>query len=104
MIEARIQRVEEIYRLVWRAVANTQPLEAFYEGRRRLFCPHRMGWNRKKQFRVLCYQYGGESRTGLEPVGSPANWRGVVLEKLSRVKAWKARGAQRRIIPARPPA
>jgi hypothetical protein len=93
VIEARIQTVEEIYRLVWTAVANKQPIEAFYGGRRRLFCPHRMGRNRKKQFRVLCYQYGGESRSGLEPVGSPANWRCVVLEKLSRVKvvedAWR---------------
>jgi hypothetical protein len=36
-----------------------------------------------KQLRVLCYQYGGESRSGLDPVGSPANWRCVALEKLS---------------------
>ena len=28
----------------------------------------------------------GDSQSGLEPVGSPANWRCVVLEKLSRVK------------------
>jgi hypothetical protein len=93
VIEAQIQTVEEIYRWVWTAVANKQPIEAFYEGKRRLFCPHRMGRNRKNQFRVLCYQYGGESRTGLEAVGSRANWRCVVLEKLSRVKvvedAWR---------------
>jgi hypothetical protein len=35
---------------------------------------------------VLCYQYGGESESGLEPTGSPDNWRCIVLEKLSRVK------------------
>lgn len=35
---------------------------------------------------MLCYQYGGESDSGLEPPGSPANWRCIVLERLSRVK------------------
>jgi hypothetical protein len=36
--------------------------------------------------RVLCYQYGGESESGLQPAGSPANWRCLALEKLSRVR------------------
>jgi len=86
VIEAQIQTVEEIYRLVWTAVANKQPIEATYQGRLRLFCPHRLGRNRAGRPRVLCYQYGGESQSGLQPVGSSANWRCVELEKLSRVK------------------
>jgi hypothetical protein len=53
----------------------------------------RLGRNREGRLRVLCYQYGGESQTGLEAMGSPANWRCVVLENLSRVKlvegAWR---------------
>ena len=93
VVPAQIQTVEEIYRLVWTAVANKQPIGANYRGRYRLFCPHRLGWNREGQLGVLCYQYGGESRSGLEPVGSPANWRCVALEKLSSVKlvedAWR---------------
>jgi hypothetical protein len=40
----------------------------------------------KVGFRVLCYQYGGESGSGLQAAGSPANWRCVALEKLSRVE------------------
>ena len=36
--------------------------------------------------RVLCYQYGGESESGLQPVGSPANWRCISVERLSAVK------------------
>jgi hypothetical protein len=67
-------------------VANRQPFEANYQSRYRLFCPHRLGLNREGRLRVLCYQYGGESRSGLDPLGSPANWRYVVLEKLIRVK------------------
>ena len=86
VVQAPIQTVEEVYRLVWTAVANRQPIEAMYQGRLRLFCPHRLGRNRAGQLRVLCYQYGGESQSGLQPVGSTANWRCVALEKLSRVK------------------
>lgn len=86
VVQAQIQTVEEIYRLVWTAVANKKPLEAIYQGRPRLFCPHRLGRNREGQLRVLCYQSGGESQSGLHAVGSPANWRCVALEKLSRVK------------------
>ena len=93
VVRAPIQTVEEIYSLVRTAVANKQPIEAVYERRLRLFCPHRLGRNREGRLRVLCYQYGGDSRSGLQPVGSPENWRCIVLEKLSRVKliegAWQ---------------
>ena len=93
VVQAQIHTVEEIYKLVWTAVANKQPIEARYQERHRLFCPHRLGRNREGRLRVLCYQYGGESQSGLQPAGSPANWRCVVLEKLSRVKlvedAWR---------------
>jgi hypothetical protein len=90
---AGIQTVEDICRLVWTAVGNKQPIGALYHGRRRLLCPHRLGRNRRGQLRVLCYQYGGESVSGLEPTGSPANWDCVALEKLSKVEliegAWR---------------
>ncbi len=90
VVEAKIQTVEDIYRLVWTAVASKQPMEAYYQGRLRLFCPHRLGRNRTGQLRVLCYQYGGESDSGLQPAGSPANWRCMALEKLSKVKSLDA--------------
>jgi hypothetical protein len=32
VVEAKIQRVEEIYRLVWTAVANKRPISANYKG------------------------------------------------------------------------
>jgi len=69
VVRAQIQTVEEIYRLVWTAVANRQPIEANYQGRYRLFCPHRLGRNREGQLRVLCYQYGGESPEWTRPIG-----------------------------------
>lgn len=86
VVSAKIQTVEDIYRLMWTAVASKQPIEARYHGQPRLFCPHRLGRNRKGQRRVLWYQYGGESESGLQPAGSPSNWRCIVLEKLSQVR------------------
>jgi len=42
---------------------------------------------------VLCYQYGGESETGLKPPGSPDNWRCIALDKPGNVEpldgAWQ---------------
>jgi hypothetical protein len=93
VVEAKIQTVEDIYWLIWTAIANKRPLAAVYRNLPRQFCPHRLGRNRAGQLRVLCYQYGGESESGLEPMGSPANWRCIVLEKLRAVEplegSWK---------------
>jgi hypothetical protein len=56
-----------------------------------LFCPHRLGRNSKGERRLLCYQYGGESESGLGPPGSPSNWRCIALEELSGVKLLRGR-------------
>jgi hypothetical protein len=79
--------------MVRAAVENRLPISAVYHDRFRLFCPHRLGWNKERQLRALCYQYGGESKTGLKPPGSPDNWRCIALDKLSSVElldgAWQ---------------
>jgi hypothetical protein len=80
VVRANIQTVEEIYQLIWTAIASKRPIEAVYKGLPRLLCPHRLGRNRGGELRVLCYQYGGESESGLEAPGSPANWRCTALE------------------------
>ena len=93
VLEAKIQTVGDMYGLIWTAVANKQPISAIYKERYRLLCPHRLGRNRLGQPRVLCYQYGGDSESGLGPLGSAENWRCVVFEKLRRVEllngSWK---------------
>jgi hypothetical protein len=81
-----MQPEEDTYRLIWTAVEHRFPIAAVYKERHRLLCPHRLGKNRQGQLRVLCYQYGGESESGLQPVGSPANWRCISVEKLSAVE------------------
>ena len=78
--------MEDVYRLIWTAVKHRRPIAAVYDSLPRLFCPQRLGRNKYGQPRVLCYQYGGEGESGLQPVGSPANWRCIAVEKLSGVE------------------
>jgi len=85
VVRAKIQTVEDIYQLLRTAILSKRPIRAMYDGRERWFCPHRLGKNREGQFRVLCYQYRGQSRSGLQPAGSAANWRCIAVEKLSSV-------------------
>src|SRR5580658_4898837 len=82
----RVGLVADVYRILRTAVENRQPVSAVYHNRQRLFCPYRLGRNREGQFRVLCYQYGGESESGLKPAGSPDNWRCIALDKLGSVE------------------
>jgi len=82
----RAEGLEDLYQAVYGAVESRRPISAVYHGLPRLFCPHRLGRNRKGQLRVLCYQYGGESESGLDAPGSQANWRCTALEELSEVK------------------
>jgi len=62
------QSPEEVHRLVAAAAIQHQPIVARYDGTRRLLCPHVVGYNQPGEWRVFCYQYGGETkeRTGAE--------------------------------------
>jgi hypothetical protein len=86
VVRAKIQTVEDIYQLLRTAVVNKRPIRGAYDGRDRWFCPHRLGRNHEGQLRALCYQYAGQSSSGLEAADSPANWRCIAVEKLSRVE------------------
>ena len=86
VVRPEIQTVEGICRLIRTAVTTRQSISAVYDGRPRRLCPHRLGQNSAGQRRVLCYQYGGASLSGLEAPGSPGNWRCMNVEKFSRVE------------------
>ncbi len=80
VIEAKIQTVEEIYGLVWDAVANRRPIGATYHGLPRLFCPHRLGRNKDGELRVLCYSTAEKARADLRrrvhwTTGAALCWR-----------------------------
>jgi len=91
VVRANIQTVEDIYQLIWTAIASKRPIEAVYKGLPRLFCPHRLGRNRGGELRVLCYQYGGESESGLEAPGSPGK---LALHGAGEVQPGKVTGGR----------
>ena len=87
VVEAKIQTVEDMYRLIWTAIANRQPIRAIYKDVPRLFCPHRLGRHRLGQTsRPVLSVRRRERVRGLGPMGSPENWRCLVFEKLRRVE------------------
>ena len=82
----REQSLEEIYRLVCVAARQHRPMAAQYDGTRRLLCPHVLGYNQPGEFRVFCYQYGGETKSGPLPAGGEGIWRCLSLQKLFSVE------------------
>jgi len=73
---------EQTYDLIRTAVVSRHPISAAYHGLPRRLCPHRLGWNSEGRPQVLCYQYGGESESGLRPSGALENWRCLVVAEL----------------------
>jgi hypothetical protein len=79
VVGAKIQTVEEIYQLVWAAVANRCPIAASYDGLPRLFCPHMLG--RNKEAELCCVINTAEkakadfSRRVRRPIGAASYWR-----------------------------
>ena len=80
------QSLEEVSWLLRVAMGRRRSIAAVYDGRIRLRCPYRLGWNREGQRRVLCYQYGGARASGLDPRGARSNWRCVAVDKLSKIE------------------
>ena len=76
--------LEQAHTQVRAAIIQRRPIAALYRRRRRLLCPHLLGWNRHRRLQVLCHQYGGES--GLKPAGASDNWRCLAVENLSQVE------------------
>ena len=74
----------DVYSVVRDAVISKKQITATYKGYRREMCPHVFGTKRGRQ-QALFYQFAGESKTGLEPDGSPNNWRCIFLDELEGV-------------------
>jgi hypothetical protein len=83
---ARGQSADEIYHLVRSAAVQHRPITALYDERPRLLCPHVLGYNQPGEWRVFCYQYGGETKGGPLPVSGEGIWRCLALRKLSSVE------------------
>ena len=94
VVRAKIQTVADIYQLLRTAwLANglfKSPMTAGIDG------SVRTGWVGIPKDNCACCanQCAGQSSSGLQPAGSPANWRCIAVEKLSRVQlledAWRS--------------
>jgi len=83
---AKPQSLDEIYALMRVAAARKQPIAAIYDGLPRLLCPHLLGRNKEGRLRALCYQFGGESGSGLRMAAQGmGDWRCIAVDKLSQV-------------------
>jgi hypothetical protein len=80
------QSLEELHRVVRMSVIRRRPIAAVYGDARRLLCPHVLGHNNPGEYRVFCYQYGGQSRHGPQPVAARGIWRCIALAKLRSVE------------------
>lgn len=78
--------MDGVYSVVRDAVVNKKQIIATYKGYHREMCPHVIGTKHGRQ-QALFYQFAGESKTGLEPDGSPNNWRCIFLDELDNVSA-----------------
>jgi hypothetical protein len=81
----------QIYQMIRQAIIDKDIVIATYHGYVREMCPHVLGTKRGR-LQSLMYQFAGGSSSGLEPDGSPANWRCVIVEELSNVSTRKSKG------------
>jgi hypothetical protein len=85
------ENIDQIYRLIRQAILDKDAVVATYNDYVREMCPHMIG-TKKGRAKSLLYQFAGESSSGLEPDGSPDNWRCLFVDELSSVSVKKLMG------------
>jgi hypothetical protein len=80
-------RESRTYRIIRKAILNSEQVIATYGNYRREMCPHALGHDSNGEEKVLFYQFGGQSGSPLGPEGSPENWRCMKVSNLSNVVA-----------------
>jgi hypothetical protein len=83
------------YSLFRKAILEEKQVTCTYDGYRRELCPHIIGCTRDEE-KVLAFQFGGESKSGLPRGGE---WRCLYLSRVldapMRVDPWFAGGRHR---------
>lgn len=72
--------------LLDQALRARRPVWVRYHGRRRLLCPHALGW-RAGRAMLLGYQSGGETSTGALDPEPTRRWRLLYLDQITEVAA-----------------
>lgn len=76
---------QQKYDLIRDAILARQQVVAVYHGFKREMCPHAIGAKNGRK-KVLFYQFGGQSSSGIGRPGDPKNWRCVFLEDLMDIE------------------
>jgi len=74
------------------ALRQRRPVLLSYHGKRRLVCPHALGWNNARPM-LLAYQTGGETTTGTLPADPRKRWRCLFVDEIDSVAAADAASA-----------
>lgn len=85
-LEGNVTSVE--FDFIQVAMQSTRALGAIYQGRRREFCAHELGFDKQGQEKVLVYQYAGTSSKGdIAALPSKDRWRCLFVADLSDLVA-----------------
>lgn len=74
------------------ALRQRRPVLLGYHGKRRLVCPHALGWKNDRPM-LLAYQTGGETTAGTLPVDPRKRWRCLFVDEVDSVAAADAASA-----------
>jgi hypothetical protein len=85
------KNIDQIYKMIRQAILDKDVVVAAYHDYVREMCPHMIG-TKKGRAKSLFYQFAGGSSSGLEPDGSPDNWRCLFVDELSNVSVKKLTG------------
>jgi hypothetical protein len=66
------------------ALRARRPVWIAYHARRRLVCPHALGWKADKAM-LLAYQTGAQTSTGALPADPHKRWRRLRLDQIDQV-------------------
>ena len=64
------------------AIRNKRQIITTYQGRRRELCPHGLGQDDDGEWKLVAYQFGGQSSKPLSIDGSADNWRCLFVGKM----------------------
>lgn len=66
------------------ALRARRPALVSYHGRRRILCPHALGWHNNRPM-LLGYQTGGQTSTGTLPADPRKRWRCLYVDEIDQV-------------------
>ena len=66
------------------ALRQRRPVQVAYHGRRRIVCPHALGWKNARPM-LLGYQIGGHTSSGALPADPRKRWRCMFVEEIDGV-------------------